>query len=278
MPNKSRLSLCQKYFEDHPSVDSLLNDIISQANSPASAEQIVNDIMNPMVSEIYSELSDAIRPEELTAEEAKFFVGEMSVFARYNSTLLLRAADAVRPFCPELAQEFMRNYLEEGGERGKLPAHYVIFSGALIKDLGFRVNGWTPRCPSTHKLFSLIDMLAWSHCPSTILGMYYATEAVAIDETRLLNKITNRIGELEMGRQGEDLPNLDFYYRMHLDDEHEAATAGVAVEQGHQEGIAHFIVNADTYGFLVPQIVDGFLQMFTPFAEQWEEINVHLRS
>jgi len=179
----------------------------------------------------------------------------------------------MRAYCPELAQELTRNFLEEGGERGKLPAHYVIFTGALIKDLTFRVNGWMPRARSTQTLLSLIDILAWSNCPSTVLGMYYATEAVATRETEQLRELTNRFGSLLGLDISQELSNLDFYYDMHLDSEHDAASDGVAVETGHQEGIAYFITNADTFNFLQPQIVDGFLQMLSPFSDQWMELS-----
>jgi hypothetical protein len=59
------------------------------------------------------------------------------------------------------------------------------------------------------------------------------------------------------------------HYKMHLDEGHEAATASVAVEQGHQEGIAKFVKDAELFGFLQPQIIDGFLQMLYPFSDQW---------
>lgn len=113
----------------------------------------------------------------------------------------------------------------------------------------------------------------WSHCPSTVLGMYYATEAIAIAETLLLQNITNRLGQITGQGTGNSLKKLDFYYRMHLDETHSAATDNVAVERGHQEGITRFIRDADLFHFQQPQIVDGFLQMLTPFVDQWVEIH-----
>lgn len=64
---------------------------------------------------------------------------------------------------------------------------------------------------------------------------------------------------------------------MHLDDAHEAATFGVPVERGHQDGIARFIIDREKFGFSQPQIVDGFLQMLGPFVEQWMCINRFLK-
>lgn len=265
-------SLVDEYFDTHQETSTLFNNIIGEGRALVSGRELVEDHFDPMVLWIYEKITKTVGAGALTADEARLYIGEVSVFARYNSTLLLRAADTMRGFSPELAQELTRNYLEEGGERGKLPAHYVIFSGALAKDLDFRVNGWVPRTMTTLTISSLIDVLAWSHCPSTILGMYYATEAVAISETEQMRAITNRLGQL-LGRGSDaDLPSLDFYYRMHLDEGHDAATDGVAVEQGHQEGIARFIKEADVFNFLQPQIVDGFLQMLCPFADQWVEI------
>ncbi len=265
-------SLVDAFFEQHPETSSLFNATIGEGKALVSGRELVENHFDPMVLWIYERIAKTVDATNLSADEARYYIGEISVFARYNSTLLLRAADTMRGYSPELAQELTRNYLEEGGERGKLPAHYVIFSGALAKDLDFRVNGWTPRTMTTLALSSIIDILAWSHCPSTILGMYYATEAVAISETEQMRDITNRLGHLLGKGSNESLENLDFYYRMHLDESHDAATDGVAVEQGHQEGIARFIKDADTFHFLQPQIIDGFLQMLYPFSDQWIEI------
>ncbi len=33
---------------------------------------------------------------------------------------------------------------EEGGERGQLPAHYILYTRALLADLGLLVNGHVP--------------------------------------------------------------------------------------------------------------------------------------
>jgi len=269
--------LYRRFFQEHPDVDTMFNSIIGRGKAMTSGSSLVDDFFDPMIDWLYKNIEHNVAPETLSEEAAEIFIGELSVFARYNATLLLRAADNVRGFCPELAQELMRNFLEEGGERGKLPAHYVIFTGALIKDLNLRVNGWLPRVTSTHQLLTLIDLLAWSHCPSTVLGMYYAAEAVAISETLLLRRITNKLGELRGVGSDEELKNLDFYYKMHLDDLHFAATDGIAVEQGHQEGIAKFIREGENFGFLQPQIVDGFLQMLSPFVAQWLDVAEYVR-
>lgn len=267
-------SLVDEALAQATSTRQVFEQAISDGQAVISGDELTTEHLDPLIEHLYQQIWQLVDPGSLTAEQARLYIGELSVFARYNSTLLLRAADTVRGFCPELAQELTRNYLEEGGERGKLPAHYVVFSGALIADLGFRVNGWIPRATSTRSLVSLIDVLAWSHCPSTILGMYYATEAVAIAETRLLQAITDRLGVVLGRGQGTDLPRLHDYYRMHLDEEHDAANGKVAVEQGHQDGIAHFVRRAQLFGFLQPQVIDGFLQMLTPFVDQWVELSV----
>ncbi|WP_347901070.1 DUF3865 domain-containing protein [Pseudomonas purpurea] len=266
-------SLVDGYLSQCTDTDALINKVIREGKAAVSGRELIAGHLNPMIASLYQKIHDLVDPKSLSKEEAQLYIAELSVFARYNSTMLLRAAETVRGFCPELAQELTRNFLEEGGERGKLPAHYVVFSGALIEDLGLRVNGWMPRTDSTRSLISLIDVLTWSHCPSTILGMYYATEAVAIAETQLLREITDRLGTVLGLGSGRSLKRLDFYYRMHLDDDHVAATGSVAVEQGHQDGIARFIHEAELFNFLQPQIVDGFLQMLNPFVDQWAEIH-----
>lgn len=48
----------------------------------------------------------------------------------------------------------------------------------------------------------------------------------------------------------------------------------VAVERGHQDGIAHFVRLAPLFGLLQPQIIGGFLQMLTPFVNQWLKLSV----
>jgi len=213
----------------------------------------------------------------LSARAARHYILELSVFARFNSQFLRRAATSVEGFVFELAHELRRNHLEEGGERGKLPAHYVVYSSALLKDLDLMVNGHVPSSP-TQMLVFLHHVLVDSHCPSTICGAYYATEGVAIDETRLLQQITNRYGDLTLGKVGAELPHLHYYYALHLDQEHEAASHGVSVEQGHMEGIARFIRDYRTYNLELPQICDGFLQMLEAMAAWWTLLSVAARA
>lgn len=265
--------LVDECLDAKPETASLFDKILSSGHKEVDGDALVREHFRPVVDWIYDKISEMVCAKSLNIPQAKLFIGELSIFARYNSTFLLRAADTVRPFCPELAQEFTRNLLEEGGERGKLPAHYLIFTGALIKDLGFRVNGWMPRAKSTLALLSLIDILAWSNCPSTVLGMYYATEAVATRETQQLQELTNQLCCLQGHNIQRSLPNLDFYYDMHLDPQHKAASSGVAVETGHQEGIEHFILHSELFNFNQPKVVDGFLQMLHPFADQWAELS-----
>jgi hypothetical protein len=265
-------SLVDNYLLTHPETGGLFNKVLQEGRAAIGGDELIDTHFDPMINAIYGQIRALVDPAHVSEVEAQLYIGELSIFARYNSTMLLRAAQTVLGFCPEFAHELTRNFLEEGGERGKLPAHYVIFSGALIHDIGFRVNGWMPRAESTRTLLTLIDVLSWSHCPSTILGMYYATEAVAISETLLLRDLTDRVGALLGKGTGPELHKLDFYFRMHLDDGHEAASESVAVEQGHQDGIARFIRNHSTFNFLQPQMVDGFLQMLNPFVDQWIEL------
>ncbi|WP_421863495.1 DUF3865 domain-containing protein [Marinobacter adhaerens] len=268
---KDNCNLVDVFLRENKELDLTIKMILSRRKS-ISGQSLVDDVMNPMIAAIYKKIDALVNAPALSISEAKLFIGELSVFARYNSTFLLRASETVRPFCPEFSHELFRNFLEEGGDREKLPAHYVLFTGALIDDLDFRVNGWVPKARATLILTSLIDVLSWSHCPSTILGMYYATEAVATPETFQLKAITNRLGELLNKGKNENLLSLDYYYKLHLDCNDQAATSGTAVEQGHQDGIARFIKDADKFGFLQPQVMDGFLQMLIPFVEQWDEL------
>lgn len=269
-------SKVEEFFESHPQTIRLFSEAIAE-RCDVDGNLLVDMHFNPMIEWIYSRIRTEVSAEDLTNEEACFFIRELSVFARYNSQFLRRASRSVAQFCPELGHELMRNHLEEGGERGKLPAHFVIYSGALIKDLGLFVNGYVPQASSTRALIWMHDTIVNSHCPSTILGMYYATEAVATAETEELRRITNQLGRVKGRGSSVDLKNLDFYFRMHLDDNHQAASNGTAVETGHQEGIARFIRQHGLFHFEVPQIIDGFLQMLGPLVDQWTELCANVR-
>lgn len=266
-------SKVDQFLEQHHETKKLFELLISE-RTLISGDVLVEEHLDPMIHWIYAQIEQEVSASTLTKEGASFFIKEISVFARYNSQFLLRASQTVSGFCPELAHELLRNHLEEGGERGKLPAHYLVFSSALLKDLGLMVNGYIPQATTTRTLIWLHNVLVHSHCPSTLLGMYYATEAVAISETQQLNQITNRLGELLQKGSGKQLPHLDFYFRMHLDDQHAAATGGQSVEQGHQDGIARFIRHYDLFHFQPALILDGFLQMLGPLVDQWTELHL----
>ena len=269
-------SKVDQYLENHQDVKIFFKSLISGAvddNLKDTGNKLVDLYLNPMINEIYHKIRSEVSAENLTKDGASFYIKEISVFARYNSQFLLRASKTITGFCPELAHELMRNHLEEGGERGRLPAHYIVFSSALLKDLDLFVNGYVPQLSTTRTLIWLHDVLSNSHCPSTLLGMYYATEAVAIAETEQLNLITNRLGELLQKGKGKSLPNLSFYFGMHLDEHHSAATQdGMSVELGHQEGIAKFIRQYDLFNFKLPLVLDGFLQMLGILVDQWTEL------
>ncbi|BEL05755.1 hypothetical protein Q0Z83_039460 [Actinoplanes sichuanensis] len=221
---------------------------------------------------MYRQIRDLVDPDTLTAAQARMYIAELAVFARYNAQFLRLAADTVAGFSPELAHELRRNYLEEGGERGKVPAHYILYTNALLKDLDLMVNGHVPAA-ETATLVLLHQVLVNSHMPSVIAGGYYATEGVAIAETEILRDITNRYGQLTRQSSGADLPALDYYYRLHLDDDHEAAqVGGLSVEAAHIEGLAQFIRKSDLYGFDLPQAVEGFLQILTAMTHWWTQL------
>lgn len=251
-----------------------LKRVLSGDVQQVDGDALVDDHFNPMIEGLYGQIKREVDPASLTAEDATMFIAELSVFARYNAQFLRRAARSVDGAVPEVAHEFRRNALEEGGERGKLPAHYVLYTSALLKDLGLLVNGHAP-CTSTQMLVFLHSVIVESHCPSTILGAYYATEAVAIAETVLLRDITLRYSALEgHGDSLDELPSLKYYYDLHLDLSGEGDTeAGVEIE--HQEGIAHFIRDHERYGLLPPQICDGFLQILGAMTEWWLDLASH---
>lgn len=267
---RAETSLVHAYLDHFPStrkcVQATLNGDFTDGSS------LVDDHLAPMMDWVFERITEKVGPSSLTAPQALMYIEELSVFARYNSQFLRQAAVSVEGTCFELAHEFRRNHLEEGGERGKVPAHYVLYSTALLSDLGIIVNGHVP-APETHVLLTLHDLMVTSHSPSTICGGYYATEGVAVNETVLLRSITDRYGELTAHTTGSGLPKLDYYYSLHLDEDHEAASVdGLSVEAAHIEGIARFIRQSELFGLNLPQICDGFLQIMEGMAYWWTQL------
>lgn len=268
-------SKVQEYLHEHPASGDYVRAALR--GEPVAGDVLVDHHLVPMIEWIFDRIRQEVRPEVLTAEQALLYIQELSVFARYNSQFLHRAATSVEHVCFELAHELRRNHLEEGGERGKVPAHYTLYSRALMLDLGIVVNGRVP-LPETHVLLTLHDLMVTSHSASTICGGYFATEGVAIDETVLLKEITDRYADLVCGRSGAALENLAYYYSLHLDEEHEAAAVdGLSVEASHMDGIARFIREAELFGFDMAQTCDGFLQIMEGMAHWWTELAVRSR-
>ncbi|MEU7316477.1 DUF3865 domain-containing protein [Streptomyces sp. NPDC007083] len=264
-------SLVHAYLAAFPETRSAVNGTL--LGNFTSGNDLVDKHLAPMIDWVYGRIADRVTASELTEPQARMYIEELSVFARYNAQFLKQAATSVEGFCPELAHELRRNHLEEGGERGKVPAHYVLYSGALLADLGLLVNGHVP-APETALLVDLHQWMVGSHMPSLIAGAYYATEAVAIAETEILRDITNRYGELTVDASGSELKNLDYYYRLHLDDDHHAAQVkGMSVEAAHIEGLAQFIRKADLFHIDLPQALDGFLQILEAMTAWWTQLD-----
>lgn len=263
-------SLVHAYLKTHPETRSAVNGTLM--GNFTSGDDLVDKHLAPMIAWVYGKIADQVTPSELTEPQARMYIEELSVFARYNAQFLKAAATNVEGFCPELAHELRRNHLEEGGERGKVPAHYVLYSNALLSDLGLLVNGHVP-APETALLVDLHQWMVGSHMPSLIAGSYYATEAVAIAETELLREITDRYGELTIQASGSDLKKLDYYYRLHLDDDHDAAQVdGLSVEAAHIEGLAQFIRKSHLFHIDLPQALDGFLQIMEAMTHWWAQL------
>jgi hypothetical protein len=263
-------SLIQAYLKTHPETQSAVNGTL--LGKFTSGNALVTAHLVPMIDWAYGKIAEKVGAADLNERQARMYIEELSVFARYNAQFLKAAADRVEGFCPELAFELLRNHLEEGGERGKVPAHYVLYTNALLSDLGLLVNGHVP-APETETLVNLHQWMVGSHMPSFIAGAYYATEAVAIAETEILRDITNRYGELTIQRSGSELKSLNYYYELHLDDEHEAAQIdGLSVEAAHIEGLARFIKESELFHIELPQAVDGFLTIAEGMTHWWAQL------
>lgn len=273
---KDTLTPVDEYLEANPRTREVVSGVLL-GRSEISGDRLIDEYLQPMIDDIYASLAALVDAERMTRTAATFFLRELSVFARFNSFFLKNAAQSVTGFCPEFAHELMRNYLEEGGERGKIPAHSILYSTALLKDLDVRVTGYMPCEPTTCTLIWMHDVIASGPCPSTILGMYYATEAVATPEIEELRRLTDRIGVLTGRGTGAQLAAIHDWISLHLDAEHEASFHGQAVETAHREGIARFIRQHDVFNFTLPQVVDGFLQILGPLTQQWRALKAASR-
>ncbi|WP_284741672.1 DUF3865 domain-containing protein [Amycolatopsis sp. RTGN1] len=263
-------SYVHAYLNVHPETREVVKGAL--LGTFTSGQDLVEKHLAPMIDWVYEQIADQVGASELNAAQARMYIEELSVFARYNAQFLKQAATAVEGFCPELAHELRRNHLEEGGERGKIPAHFVLYSRALLADLGLLVNGHVPAA-ETLTLVALHQFMVGSHMPSSIAGSYYATEAVAIAETEILRDITDRYGLLTIQASGSELPQLDYYYRLHLDDDHEGTqVAGLSVEAAHIEGLAQFIKKSELFHIDLPQALDGFLQILEAMADWWAQL------
>jgi hypothetical protein len=268
-------SLVETYLDAHPETRHYLHSTLM--GKLRSGDDLVDKHLAPMIDAVYRQIRDLVDPGTLTQAQARMYIEELAVFARYNAQFLKLAADTVAGFSPELAHELRRNYLEEGGERGKVPAHYILYTNALLSDLGLLVNGHVP-APETATLVLLHQVLVNSHMPGIIAGGYYATEGVAIAETEILRDITNRYGQLTSGTSGKDLKALTYYYDLHLDEDHEAAqVGGLSVEAAHIEGLAQFIRKSELYGLDLPQATEGFLQIFNGMTHWWTQLAYRAR-
>ena len=135
-------SLVETYLDAHPETRHYLHSTLM--GKLRSGDDLVDKHLAPMIDNVYRPIRDLVDPGTLTQAQARMYIEELAVFARYNAQFLKLAADTVAGFSPELAHELRRNYLEEGGERGKVPAHYILYTNALLSDLGLLVNGHVP--------------------------------------------------------------------------------------------------------------------------------------
>ncbi|MFF6772704.1 DUF3865 domain-containing protein [Streptomyces sp. NPDC012637] len=263
-------SLVEAYLKANPETRGYIHATLQGTRD--SGDDLVDKHLKPMIDTVYRQIRTLVDPGTLTAAQARMYIAELAVFARHNAQFLRLAAAQVFGSCPALGHEFDRNFLEEGGEPGKVPAHYILYTRALLADLGLLVNGHVP-ADETAKLVLQHQVLVNSHMTSLIAGGYYATEGVAVAETEILREITDRYGELTIQASGAELENLDNYYRLHLDEGHEAAkVGGMSVEEAHIEGLARFIRQSELFHLDLPQAVEGFLQIFNAMAHWWTQL------
>lgn len=254
------ISKIEEFFGKNSDAWDVLKGILSgQLNGYDGAKLVY--LMNRLIDYTFNAIEQEVSPASLSAPVLLHYINELGVFARHNSQFLKSAASHSLDAVPEMAAEFLRNFLEEGGNV-EIPAHYELYSSALLKDLDVNIVGHYPiTCTST--LVQIVDLLSRSHSPSIICGAFYATEGVAIRETELLRDITRAYAALQ-GKTEADLPHLKFYYDLHLEQ---------SVEQGHIDGLARFICDYARFGLKLPQICDGFLQGMQAMTRWWTTLH-----
>ncbi|BAY35385.1 hypothetical protein NIES2107_72970 (plasmid) [Nostoc carneum NIES-2107] len=246
----------EKFFIENHDSSEIFKGIFTGHLQSFNGKELVHH-MARMIEYIFDMIEKEVSPSSLSAPVLLHYINELGVFARHNSQFLKSAAAHSMDAVPEMAAEFIRNFLEEGGNV-EILAHYELYSSALLKDLDVNIIGHYP-IACTSELVQIVDLLSRSHSPSIICGAFYATEGVAIRETKLLRDITNAYAALT-GKTEASLPNLNFYYDLHLD---------YGVEQGHISGIARFICEYERFGLKLPQICDGFLQGMQAMTMWW---------
>ncbi|BBD70919.1 hypothetical protein NIES4072_73320 [Nostoc commune NIES-4072] len=253
------VSKIEKFFNENSDSWEVFKGIMCGNPQNLNGEELVR-YMDRMIEYTFDIIETEVSPSSLSAPALLHYINELGVFARHNSQFLKFAAAHSMDAVPEMAAEFIRNFLEEGGNV-EIPAHYELYSSALLKDLDINIIGHYP-IACTSELVQIVDLLSRSHSPSIICGAFYATEGVAIRETKLLRDITNAYAAIR-GKTEANLPNLKFYYDLHLDH---------GVEQGHISGIARFICKYERYGLKLPQICDGFLQGMQAMTMWWTSL------
>jgi Domain of Unknown Function with PDB structure (DUF3865) len=250
----------ESFFNENNDSLKVFQGILTGCSQDFSGEELVLH-MNLMIKYVFDMIDQETSSTSLSSSALLHYINELGVFARHNSQFLKSASLHSIDCVPEMAAEFIRNFLEEGGNI-EIPAHYELYSSALLKDLDINIVGHYPTT-STNEVVHIIDLLSRSHSPGIICGAFYATEGVAIRETELLQSITNAYAKLN-GKTMKDLPNLKFYYDLHLDH---------GVEQGHISGIAKFICNYKRYGLKLPQVCEGFLQGMQAMTMWWSNLH-----
>jgi hypothetical protein len=123
----SSTSLVEDYLDTHPETRHYLHSVLM--GTLTSGDDLVDAHLAPMIDSVYRRIRNMVDPGTLTQSQARMYIAELAVFARYNAQFLKLAGDTVAGYSPELAHELPGRGRRAGqGPRALHPVHQGIDS------------------------------------------------------------------------------------------------------------------------------------------------------
>lgn len=220
--------------------------------------QTVNiDSLNEQIAVLFNYVRQRLDFSQIQQFQLAYYMKEHSAFSKRNPSLLGIASQTAAIVLP-LSAELKRNQLEEDGTTdGK--GHYDIYSEGIRRDLGLEVESYEPSDATSQFLNTLLE-LAVNGSPSSVCGVFYATEAAATPELEVFRDLSNLHVQLASLQPSGMLRD---FFDLHLN----------GVEQEHQDGLAVFVRNYKEYGLDPAQIQAGFDAAVLAMYRWWDGLS-----